>query len=42
MQRRLLRAVASVPYQLDLMDFGFDLPGLTESPLKVNGYFEGL
>ena len=40
-QRRLLRAVASVPCQLDLLNFGFNLPNLTESPPKVNGYFVG-
>ena len=39
---RLLRAVSSVPYQLDLLNFRVDLPVLTESPPKVNGYLVGL
>ena len=38
----LLRAVSSVPCQLDLLNFGFDLHGLAESPPKVNGYMVGL
>ena len=37
----LLRAIPSVPCQLDLLDFGFDLHGLTESPPKVNDYLVG-